>query len=58
MGIIETIKMLAEEEGVEKGKITFVKSLLQNTDFDNSKIAKLSDMPEELVIQIKSELGA
>ena len=58
MGIIETIKMLAKEEGVEKRKITFVKSLLQNTDFDNSKIAKLCDVPEELVIQIKSELSA
>jgi hypothetical protein len=57
MGIIETIKMLAEEEGVEKGKITILKSLLQNTDFDNSKIAKICDVPEELVKQIKSELN-
>jgi hypothetical protein len=57
MGIIETIKMLAEEEGVEKGKVTIVKSLLQNTDFDNFKIAKLCDVPEEVVIQIKSELS-
>jgi len=57
MGIIETIKMLAEEEGIEKGKVTIVKSLLQNTDFDNFKIAKLCDVPEEVVIQIKSELS-
>ena len=57
MGIIETIKMLAEEEGVERGKVTIVKSLLQNTDFDNFKIAKLCDVPEEVVIQIKSELS-
>jgi predicted transposase/invertase (TIGR01784 family) len=60
MGIIETIKMLSEEEGIEKGiekgKITILKSLLQNTDFDNSKIATLCDVPEELVNRVQRDL--
>ena len=57
MGIIETIKMLAEEEGSKKEKIAFIKSLLLNTDFDSSKIASLCDAPEELVEQVKGDLG-
>jgi predicted transposase/invertase (TIGR01784 family) len=73
MGIIETIKMLAEEEGVEKGiekgiergveigrqneKITLVKSLLLHTNFDNAKIANLCDVPEEMVSQLQKDLN-
>jgi predicted transposase YdaD len=72
MGIIETIKMLAEEEGIEKGiqkgleqgieqgrrdeKLTLVKSLLQNTDHDAAQIARLCGVSEEVVNQVKTEL--
>ncbi|WP_233819667.1 hypothetical protein [Dyadobacter sp. CY312] len=57
MGIIETIKMITLEEGIEKGieqgrneeKITFVKNLLSNTDFDISKIARLPEYLRRLL---------
>ena len=69
MGIIETIKMITLEEGIEKGieqgiekgrheeKITFVKNLLSNTDFDNSKIASLSGVSEVFVKNVKQSLA-
>ncbi|TDE18224.1 hypothetical protein [Dyadobacter psychrotolerans] len=57
MGIIETIKMLTLEEGIEKGreteKVVFVKNLLRQTDFDALKIAELAGVSEAFVIEIK-----
>jgi len=73
MGIIETIKMITLEEGIEKGieqgidqgiekgrreeKITFVKNLLSNTDFDISKIASLCGVSEVFVKNVKQSLA-
>ncbi|MDR6196079.1 hypothetical protein [Siphonobacter sp. SORGH_AS_0500] len=61
MGIIETIQMLTQEEGREKGleeaKTTFVKNLLQNTDFTFSKIAALADVPLSFVEKIQQEIN-
>lgn len=73
MGIIETIKMITLEEGIEKGieqgiekgiekgrneeKITFVKNLLSNTDFDISKIARLSGVSETFVKNVRQSLA-
>ena len=57
MGIIETIKMLTLEEGIEKGiekgreteKIVFVRNMLRQTDFDISKIAGIAEVSEDFV---------
>ena len=64
MGIIETIKMITREEGVEEGiekgreqeKINFVNNLLLNTDFDISKIAALSGTSIEYVKKMHNSL--
>jgi predicted transposase/invertase (TIGR01784 family) len=56
MGIIETIKMLTREEGLneglregaEKKSYEIVRNLLLNTDFEISKIASLSGVPSNL----------
>jgi hypothetical protein len=71
MGIIETIKKIAREEaleeglelgmekGIEKGaeqkSREFVRNLLQNTDFDNAKIASLSGVTTAFVEKVKKE---
>jgi hypothetical protein len=64
MGIIETIKMITLEEGIEKGiekgrhkeQITFVTNLLLNTNFDITKIASLSGVSEDFVKNVKQSL--
>ncbi len=72
MGIIEAIKMITMEEGIEKGMekgivqgiergersktYEIVKNMLLNTDFDNSKIAALANCSESLVEEIKEDL--
>ena len=68
MGIIETITMLAKEEGIDKGrkegrkegreieKTTIVQNLLTNTNFDTSKIAMLVDVSEAFVEKIRKQL--
>ena len=56
MGIIETIKMLTLEEGEEKKAREFVKNLLQDTEFDVAKIAKLSGTSETFVRKIQQDL--
>jgi len=60
MGIIETIKMITREEGIEEGreqeKINFVNNLLLNTDFDISKIAALSGTSIEYVKKTQNSL--
>jgi len=68
MGIIETIKMLTLEEGIEigmekgiekgedKAKISFVTNLLQNTNFDASKIAALASVSESFVDEVRKSL--
>ena len=60
MGIIETIKMLTREEGVEEGrekeKANLVNNLLLNTDFDFAKIASLTGTSQVFVKKIKKEI--
>ncbi|WP_159468080.1 hypothetical protein [Dyadobacter sp. 3J3] len=64
MGIIETIKMLAKEEGMEEGlekglengKVIFVRNLLSNYDFDVNKIAMLADVSADFVEKVQAEL--
>lgn len=61
MGIIEAIKLITREEGIEKGvetsKRLFVTNLLVDTDFSLDKIAQLADASEELVWEIAIELN-
>ncbi len=47
---------LGEKEGMEKGKETFVKNLLLNTDFTIAKIAGLTDATEAFVKKVKKTL--
>jgi hypothetical protein len=60
MGIIETIKMLTMEEGIEQGEqnktYEIVKNLLLNTEFDNSRIAVLTSTSESFVEKVKEDL--
>jgi len=64
MGIIETIKMLTLEEGIEQGieqgeqKKTheIVKNLLLNTNFDIAKIAALTNTSESFVEEVQKDL--
>jgi len=43
-------------KGAEKEKFAFIKSLLQNTDFDNEKIATLVGVTVEFVADIKTSM--
>jgi hypothetical protein len=68
MGIIETIKMLTMEEGIEQGlqkgmvkgeqkkTYEFVKSLLLHTDFDVVKIAGLADTSQSIVRELQKDI--
>jgi hypothetical protein len=60
MGIIETIKMLTMEEGIEKGEqnktFEIVKNLLLNTDFDIAKIAVLANTSESIVRKLQKAI--
>lgn len=64
MGIIETIKMLEREEGIEVGRekgfeektYDFVKKLLLETDFKVAKIASLADTTPAFVNKVKKGL--
>ena len=47
---------LGEKEGMEKGKETFVKNLLLNTNFTIAKIASLSNVREAFVKKVKKSL--
>ena len=44
------------EKGIELSKANFIKNLLLNTDFTVAKIAMLTEVSEELVIKIRSEI--
>jgi hypothetical protein len=46
----------AEKKGIQKNKVTVVKSLLTETEFCIAKIASLVDVSEEMVKKIKKEL--
>ncbi|MEO6686413.1 MAG: hypothetical protein ABIN24_10620 [Dyadobacter sp.] len=64
MGIIEAIKMITLEEGIEKGIATgeynktyeIVKNLIINTDFQISKVAALANCSESLVEKVQKDL--
>jgi hypothetical protein len=60
MGIIEAIKMITLEEGIETGvqntKYEIVKNLILNTDFEISKIAALTNCSESFVEKVRKDL--
>ncbi|GLU50768.1 hypothetical protein Dfri01_02290 [Dyadobacter frigoris] len=60
MGIIEAIKMITLEEGIEKGEYNktyeIVKNLIVNTDFEISKVAALANCSESLVEKVQEDL--
>jgi predicted transposase/invertase (TIGR01784 family) len=64
MGIIEAIKMLTLEEGIEKGILKgeqrktyeIVENLLLNTTFDVSKIAALTGTTQDFVIMVQEDI--
>jgi len=55
IGIEEGIKE-GLEKGIEKGKADIIKSLLLNTDFTISKIAALTSVSEDFVLNIQTEI--
>ena len=46
-----------KEDGREESKTVFVNSLLQNTDFDEAKIAMLASVDVNFVTSIKAQQG-
>lgn len=60
MGIIEAIKMITFEEGIEKGEqiktYEVTKNLLLDTDLDISKIAALTNCSESFVEKVREGL--
>ncbi|SEJ16046.1 hypothetical protein SAMN04487995_3535 [Dyadobacter koreensis] len=64
MGIIEAIKMITMEEGIEKGiergerskTHEIARNMLLNTNFDSSKIAVLANCSESFVEEIKEDI--
>ncbi|WP_254411460.1 hypothetical protein [Dyadobacter diqingensis] len=57
MGIIETINMLAMEEGAEKKELQFVTNLLTANKFTIAEIASYADVDEEFVMEVKKDLN-
>jgi hypothetical protein len=62
MGIIETIKMLTREEGVEKGvqqkSLEVVQKLLAANKFTDSEIANFASVSVDFVKKVKKEGGS
>ncbi len=68
MGIIEAIKTITMEEGIEKGIVQgiergersktyeIVKNMLLNTDCDISKIAALTNSPESFIEKVRKDI--
>jgi hypothetical protein len=60
MGLEEMLNERAEKRGIERGvekrNEDFVKSLLQNTDFDTAKIAVLVGVSQQYVEAVKGSL--
>jgi predicted nucleic-acid-binding protein len=56
MGIIETIKMLEREEGMEKKSYEVVKNLLQANRFTIPEIANFANVTEDFVRKVKKDL--
>lgn len=60
MGIIEAIRMITFEEGIEKGEqiktYEVTKNLLLDSDFEISKIATLTNSSESFVEKIWEDL--
>jgi hypothetical protein len=57
MGIQEQLLEMAREKGLEEGKMSFVKNLLLETDFDIQKIARLAEESVDFVIEVKNMLS-
>lgn len=53
--LIEEAREEAREEAFEEAKLSLVRSLLANTDFDNGKIATLATVDVSLVINCRKE---
>ena len=62
MGILEAVKQIAKEEGIEegleKGSQLFVENLLKGSEFPVEKIASLANVTIDFVNKIKSSLEA
>lgn len=57
MGIIETIKMLAKDEGREEEKVVIIKNLLTDSDLDIVKISIITGVSEDFVKKVQAELN-
>jgi len=57
MGIIETIKKIEREEGMEQKSYEFVQNLLTSTDFSVKKIAALANVTLAFVKKVQVALN-
>ena len=57
MTTLEIFEKKGLDKGLEKGKESFVKNLLLNTDFSVSKIAMLSEVTEDFVIKMQQSIN-
>lgn len=57
MGTTEYLLDKAERKGIESKSHEFVKSLIQDTDFDDAKIASLAVVPESFVKKVRADLA-
>ena len=44
------------KKGIESRNFSFVKTLLEETDFDNAKISRLAAVNIEFVLQVRNQL--
>jgi hypothetical protein len=66
MGIIETIKMLTLEEGIEQGiekgeerkSYGIVTKMLKSGKFTVSEISDFTDVPEDFIIRVQKEINS
>ncbi len=65
MGVIEIVKRQERQQGLQQGlqqgaeqrSQEFVKNLIQNTDFDDAKIASLAVVSVSFVRKVRADLG-
>ena len=63
--VLDRARRMGEKIGIEKGiekerqsrNFTFVKTLLEETDFDEAKISRLAAVNIEFVKQVRIQLG-
>ena len=56
MGIIETIKKIEREEGIEKGKQDVIENLIIKLGLSDKQIVDIVEMPVSFVRKVRASL--